>query len=134
MSINWISKPWGKQRTIHICERIQIDEFEVLPGGYCTAHYHETKDNIFIVHAGDLQVHFLKNAPRPKNHTLVHQWRSCSGSTGAVLVPAGEIHRFVAKEKVSGIEIYRSLQSKRVEVDDIVRLEKKGGIDFARLL
>ena len=90
--------------------RIKVDQ-----GGYCSQHKHQSKFNAFYVISGELEI------KRWKDYGLCDSTHLFAGNMS--IVPAGEMHMFMAHQETEALEIYWT----ELNHNDIQR-ENVGGI------
>ena len=105
-------KLWGENEVLHSTPAVKICRLHILPGGFCSWHHHEAKDNTFMVEEGAITVEFEEMGPRryfatllPGSHHVVlpgvrHRFVNYSGAPARVLevesvslLSDGDIHR-----------------------------------------
>lgn len=115
----WIQKPWGRTRPLSIDDSLHVWECEAVAGGFCSIHKHRHKRNIFVVIDGDLVVEFFGPASFAKLYAQLPD------KTTNAIVEAGELHRFVARERSRFLEIYLPAGGP-LSADDIERFLNGG--------
>lgn len=78
-------KLWGENEVLHSTPAVKICRLHILPGGFCSWHYHGAKDNTFIVEEGSLTIEVENEGG---GSILRRPGAQCT-------VPAGVRHRFV---------------------------------------
>ena len=91
-------KVWGTTEPILQSPAIELHRIKVNPGAYCSQHKHQSKINIFYVISGELEIQ------RWKDYGLCDSTHLFAGDTS--IVPAGEMHRFVAHQETEALELY----------------------------
>lgn len=109
-------KIWGTTEDIYSDDKLLIARIRVVKGGYCSIHYHQYRDNLFVVHAGTLLVHIFDGLPKTVRVNAGEQIR----------VPAGIAHQFDAVTAVQCDEIYTPIAGAAIDKLDIVRYSEGG--------
>lgn len=105
-------KLWGENEVLHSTPAVKICRLHILPGGFCSWHHHDSKDNTFLVEEGVLTVEYEVKGPRrycvslpPGAHHIVlpgvrHRFVNYSTGPARVLevespslLSDGDIHR-----------------------------------------
>jgi mannose-6-phosphate isomerase-like protein (cupin superfamily) len=120
--VNTTDKPWGKSRRVHIDRFVQVEEVDILPGGFSSVHHHNKKDNVFYVASGELLVSVFHDDLTEANRIIMKpgDW---------MVVPAGQKHQFRAVSDVKAYEVYwldDPLKKGRIEPEDIDRSTQNG--------
>lgn len=92
------TKPWGTTTLIENHQNTTVHALEIVPGGYCSLHFHERKHNAFLVQSGRLVLSFGED----EGGALV------LGPGEYYSVPPGVYHRFSnqGREPVKAHEWY----------------------------
>jgi mannose-6-phosphate isomerase-like protein (cupin superfamily) len=108
-------KVWGTTERIFAMNNVEVHRITVVPGGYCSRHYHLHKSNLFFVESGKL---------------VVEQWTKEGHCDRTILlpgermvVPPGMVHKFECPVQTIAYEIY----AVDLDPDDIVR-HSTGGV------
>lgn len=110
-------KPWGRS-TLHFSNDVtELLEIDVRPGGFCSRHYHQDRENLFWVFSGSLMV-----ACGVGLETVV----TLNPGTKPWVVATTVHHRFWSPGGCIAYELYRVLPGMIHRTDDIVRLEDGG--------
>lgn len=115
----WVKKLWGQSRELFRDETVEITEIIVVPGGFCSIHRHDRKDNTFIVLQGELEVSRYPGLQQPSVILRPDSEPFC--------IDPGVPHLFHAIESSRAIEVYRGRFGHAPELADIVRT-KEGGV------
>lgn len=108
-------KPWGMQYPILRRNTVHVDEISVVPGGYCSVHKHQNKENLFHVLEGKLAI-LSFNA-----HGAITRTGSLVAGEHCV-IPAGEWHQFWSQAGCIAQEVYLGIEGNiNVVHEDIVR-------------
>lgn len=105
-----LTHAWGRSWLLHSDDRTALFRFEGRKGGASSLHYHEGKDNIFIVTRGALKVAF-------------NGFEVLVGPGQSVRVPAWVPHRMRMLADVAGYELYEAAGEDALRLEDITRLE-----------
>ena len=108
-------KVWGTTEPLLQSPAIEIHRIRVNLGGYCSQHKHQSKINAFYVIKGELEIQ------RWKDYGLCDSTHLFAGNMS--VVPAGEMHKFIAHQETEALEIYWA----ELNHNDIQR-ENVGGI------
>lgn len=92
------SKFWGNTELIWSGSNVEIHRIEVLKGGFCSEHKHETKYNMFYVENGELEIS-IWNDNGIIDNTVIRNGESTSVSPGI-------FHKFMALSDTIAYEIY----------------------------
>lgn len=103
---------------------IPTDLIHVVPGGYCSIHYHERKSNLFIVRQGILRV--IRYARTQWGEIAIEDYHDLSPSD-IINVEPMRLHMFFALTECEAVEMYLG---DTVDPDDIVRLEEGGRVQL----
>lgn len=116
----WVQKVWGKTRLVsHTPQRAVHELILNTPGSFCSIHYHEKRDNIFVVLSGMVEV--TEKRPGGELSRLLYHGIAHS-------VSAGVIHQFKTITKDTHLlEIYLPVGADDVDEEDIVR-QHEGGL------
>jgi mannose-6-phosphate isomerase-like protein (cupin superfamily) len=119
-------KAWGLTERMVATDRMQVEYILVEPGGFCSVHYHNDKDNLFVGLTGCLTVRWgwregYHLGPCPMIESL-------TGVSSPVFIPAGVIHQFenTGQVRATAIEVYRPKPGLRLELGDIERFTSGG--------
>jgi mannose-6-phosphate isomerase-like protein (cupin superfamily) len=117
-----IEKPWGWSEEVYRDGRVSIVRIQVVPGGYCSWHKHQRKNNLFLVTSGEL--HVLERCDEDHDCDVALPLQGGMSET----VWAGMLHRFENRtnEPVEAVEIYVSLDHTPPDDQDIVRFGQGG--------
>ena len=107
-------KVWGSSKTIKANSAVQLHRIEVIKGGFCSKHKHQTKCNGFFVESGKLNVTVWQPSGLVDVTTLL--------AGDYTDVQAGFYHMFEALADTVAFELYFS----EIQVNDIER-ENCGG-------
>ena len=116
-------KLWGTTSRVTDSERSIICIINVVKGGYCSKHFHESKDNMFVVTEGSLVVRQWDNLRDDSEYfdTVLEP------SSGSLTVPCKKLHKFYSPDGCKAIEVYvSSYPDLVVKEEDIVRVDKGG--------
>ena len=91
-------KVWGSTEPILQSPSTEVHRIKVNPGAYCSQHKHQSKINMFYVISGELEIQ------RWKDYGLCDSTHLFAGDTS--IVPAGEMHKFIAHQETEALEIY----------------------------
>jgi quercetin dioxygenase-like cupin family protein len=108
-------KVWGSTEPILQSPAVEIHRITVEKDGYCSQHKHQSKINMFYVISGWLEIQ------RWKDYGLCDSTHLHAGETS--IVPAGEMHKFIAHRNTEALEIYWA----ELNHHDIIR-ENVGGV------
>ena len=108
-------KVWGTTEPVIHSPFIEVHRIKVNLGGYCSQHKHQSKNNAFYVVSGELEIQ------RWKDYGLCDSTHLFAGDTS--IVPAGEMHKFIAHQETEALEIYWA----ELNHNDIIR-ENVGGV------
>lgn len=109
-----IEKPWGWTVDLIYEPTLQISLLDIDRAGFCSIHFHEEKQNRFLVRRGALSIF------RDVDGVMVERILRAGDS---IDIPAEMIHQFVARRNTRVLEIYTPAhRSAMVRRDDIVRL------------
>ena len=109
-------KVWGQTIPLLQSPAVEIHRITVELGGYCSKHAHQSKQNLFLVISGKLEV------KRWKDYKLIDS--TFLYAKDIAIVPAGEYHQFHAHKPTEAYEIY---WPQEISFSDIIR-ENVGGI------
>ena len=109
-------KVWGLTELLIQSPNIELHRIKVDTGGYCSQHKHQSKINAFYVISGELEIQ------RWKEYGLCDSTHLFAGDPPCI-VPAGEMHKFIAHQETEALELYWT----ELKHTDIVR-ENVGGI------
>lgn len=120
---SWTDKPWGRTRRDHLSLVCQIDEIDVLQGGYCSIHRHATKTNLFHLLSGQINIRQFTATGERLNSKYLHPGES-------LIVPAGIWHQFWSPLESRAVEVYLPTNG-AVDPEDIERFAglPVGGIE-----
>lgn len=120
-----IEKPWGWSEVLHRDQHATVVRIHVVPGGYCSWHRHERKQNLFCVTAGELFV-LVNRCDDPAQEVEGFVFPLYPGMSQSV--GAGSLHRFENRsdEPVEALEIYVSCDGRPPDDHDIVRISEGG--------
>ena len=107
-------KVWGSTEPLLQSPAVEIHRIKVELGGYCSEHKHQSKINAFYVVSGELEIQ------RWKDYGLCDSTHLFAGDMS--VVPAGEVHKFIAHQQTEALEIYWT----ELRHSDIIR-ENVGG-------
>jgi len=111
-------KIWGETWPLFEDDHLLVMRLLAVAGGYCSEHYHRSRNNLFIVHSGVLLV---------RVETRYQQWDTFTIKGGqSLLVPVGTVHQFEARTVVLCDEVYHPLRGTKIDVQDIVRRTQGG--------
>ena len=113
---NLQGKVWGNTAEIFSRNNVEVHRIEVVPGGFCSKHRHNSKFNAFFVESGALEVTVWKGEYDLVDKTIL-------GGGDYTIVPPGEFHQFRATNPTVAYEIYWVTLIKDIERDSV------GGID-----
>jgi len=102
-----ITKKWGISFQMSRSEKSIIAMAQVVPGGYCSIHFHRLMSNWFLVAEGDLTVRIWSDNPKsgmPDPAAAVEH--ELDSSSGALVVQSNKMHQFVSKSGCKVIEVY----------------------------
>jgi len=123
-----ITKKWGISFQMSRSEKSIIAMAQVVPGGYCSIHFHRLMSNWFLVAEGDLTVRIWTDDPKsgiPDESTAASF--DLNSSSGAIVVPSNKMHQFVSKSGCRVIEVYTPDGAAEIPEDqDICRLTAGG--------
>ena len=131
-------KVWGMSCRVHCDEDTIICFADVLPGGYCSAHWHKGRVNWFQVGSGSLSVQVWDREIEPegwqnydlsKPDSVVH----LTPASGAFSVACNKLHRFYSAEGCKMTEVYTASSPGSAEDGDIVRLSVGGRVDMDKV-
>ena len=108
-------KVWGTTAPLLQSPAIEIHRIRVNKNGYCSQHKHQSKINAFYVIRGELEI------KRWKDYGLCDSTHLFAGNMS--IVPAGEMHMFVAHRETEALEIYWAELN-----HDAIQRENVGGI------
>ena len=91
-------KVWGSTEPILQSPAVEVHRIKVELGAYCSQHKHKSKINMFYVISGELEIQ------RWKDYGLCDSTHLFAGDTS--IVPAGEMHKFIAHQETEALEIY----------------------------
>jgi mannose-6-phosphate isomerase-like protein (cupin superfamily) len=91
-------KVWGTTEPILQSAAVEVHRIKVELGAYCSQHKHQSKINMFYVISGELEIQ------RWKDYGLCDSTHLFAGDTS--IVPAGEMHKFIAHQETEALEIY----------------------------
>ena len=91
-------KVWGTTEPLLQSPAIEIHRIRVNLGAYCSQHKHQSKINAFYVIKGELEIQ------RWKDYGLCDSTHLFAGNMS--IVPAGEMHKFIAHQETEALEIY----------------------------
>jgi hypothetical protein len=113
-----MNKTWGTSIRRYIDHHVQVEEINVVRGGYSSIHRHDDKINVFLLASGIMEVRLYRDDLRPeKIHTL---------SAGVPLsVMPGTVHQFFALTDCIGHEFYYSVAG-MLNAEDIHRYSENG--------
>tara|TARA_R110000823_G_scaffold312377_1_gene438983 strand:- start:32 stop:388 length:357 start_codon:yes stop_codon:yes gene_type:complete len=109
-------KVWGQTSPLVQLPLMELHHIYIEKDGYCSKHSHQSKENLFLVISGKLEV------KRWKDYDLIDS--TFLHKNDIAIVSAGEDHQFYAHEDTEAYEIYWPQQ---ISFSDIVR-ESVGGI------
>jgi mannose-6-phosphate isomerase-like protein (cupin superfamily) len=116
----WEAKAWGRKRRIAEGHDYIVEELEILPGGFCSRHFHRKTRNLFLVLTGWLVV-TTKDDDGP---ALAVQLSRNSGYSVSPMV----VHKFSAGDGATVIEISQTSDGSAYDPGDIERLDAGGVI------
>lgn len=111
------AKLWGATKCLVERGTTEVHEIQVVPGGYCSVHWHEHKTNMFYVISGVLEIYTFIG--EEKSLTVVSAGQHIS-------VPSKMPHMFKALTAVHALEVYYPDVSCVCLTSDIVRLSEGG--------
>jgi len=118
---NWIKKVWGQTRLVIESPRFQRHELQTEAGGYCSWHYHDDRENLFVVESGMIAV------------LQLFGWkytRRVLGVGESMFVPAKVVHQFQVIESGRVVEEYWPAEHRgTISLGDIERLTIGGMLD-----
>lgn len=103
-------KIWGNTQEIFNMNSISIHRIEILKGGQCSKHYHESKYNMFFVEKGKIKIDIWQKDYDLVDSTILLDQQS-------TIVKPGLVHRFTGLEESICYEIYYT----KLEENDIIR-------------
>lgn len=112
---NLQGKVWGNTVELFNRNNVEIHRIEVVPGGYCSEHKHDSKYNAFYVESGQLVVKVWKSDYNLTDETVVN-------SGELTIVPPGEFHQFSTDCETVAYEIYW------VELTKDIERRNEGGV------
>ena len=116
-----VEKLWGQTRAVHRNFEFHVEEIFVRPGGYCSWHKHDAKNNHFAVSSGKLAV--LTGSSQALRG--IECWELNPGDT--CRIENGRWHVFVALwGECRAIETYTRATAAIVAAGDIVRASEGG--------
>jgi mannose-6-phosphate isomerase-like protein (cupin superfamily) len=92
-------KVWGQTKLIEANGVLELHRIDVVAGGKCSEHCHQSKWNGFYVESGKLLIRVWK-----EKYSLVDE--TILGPGDYTKVPPGEFHQFVALTDVVAYELY----------------------------
>tara|TARA_Y100000034_G_scaffold21261_1_gene24479 strand:+ start:399 stop:746 length:348 start_codon:yes stop_codon:yes gene_type:complete len=113
---NLQGKVWGNTAEIFSRNNVEVHRIEVVPGGFCSKHRHNSKFNAFFVESGELEISVWKG-----DYDLVDKTVLKDG--GYTVVDPGEYHQFRTSVETVAYEIYWVTLIKDIERESV------GGID-----
>lgn len=115
------NKCWGTTEELQRTDAFSLHRCFVQRGGYCSMHYHQHRDNLFVVDTATIAV--IELVDQERRTTIVPP-------RGNYNVKAGVPHRFVVLESGLLWEAYwPTAPSSPFSVDDIVRFDSGGAVD-----
>ena len=126
-----MNKEWGQTDTVAITKSIQVELIAVEPGGYCSIHFHNYKDNLFLVLSGTLTVRWGWRELAIVTAQVSPMIEELTGLSSCLLIPAGVLHQFenLGTEPVRAVEVYRAKPGLDLDpqgTNDIVRFSTGG--------
>lgn len=133
--LQWERKIWGYVSHIFQSDHLGLSLLRVIEGFQCSQHWHNDRDNTFIVLSGKIVVEERQMAwDRSDLSSLVlgpvRRIVLCPGEIHTV--PVGNLHRFQVINTGVVVEVYRPTPTKTdavVMANDIVRLDVGGPIN-----
>jgi mannose-6-phosphate isomerase-like protein (cupin superfamily) len=110
-------KAWGWNRPIISNSFIILNDIYVKPGGYCSKHVHNFRNNIFFVLKGTLEISIWKNDYELVDKTKLKKFQT-------TVVKPKEYHQFFSDTGCRALELY---YLDGIKKNDIIR-ESVGGI------
>lgn len=110
-------KVWGDTSPLFDKNNVEIHYVNIVKGGYCSKHKHESKFNRFVILKGKLKVTIWKEYANEILEDITY-----IGAGDECTVPPGDFHKFEAIDDTVLLEIYWVELSK----NDIVRLDHGG--------
>lgn len=92
-------KVWGQTELIEANGVLELHRIDIVRGGKCSEHCHQSKWNGFYVESGRLLIRVWK-----KNYSLVDETILKAGDY--TKVPPGEYHQFEALDDTVAYELY----------------------------
>ena len=120
-----VPKAWGRFTRLHLDDRSELRRTEIVEGGFCSRHFHNTKAEVFTVLSGSLLVKLFAG----RDNRVITQTGSsviATAQTGPVYVPAKMVHQFLALTDVVAYEFYRSVEGELMQPDEIHRFSESG--------
>jgi len=90
-------KSWGATQLIFATPNVEVHRIEIVPGGYCSEHFHKAKVNRFYVESGRLDILVWHGTEPDVTHLAAGQMTD---------VAPGLWHMFKARSAVVAWEIY----------------------------
>lgn len=109
-------KTWGVTADVYSNESIDVQHLEIDAGGYCSIHKHNHKYNLFYVIKGLLEIR-VKKSYGLTDVTLLRDGQR-------MIVPPGQLHQFIARTDVVGLEVYWT------ELSEDISRKSCGGPDW----
>tara|TARA_R110000824_G_scaffold120382_4_gene275652 strand:- start:5391 stop:5798 length:408 start_codon:yes stop_codon:yes gene_type:complete len=121
-------KAWGQTDRVVLTDSIQVEQITVQPGGYCSIHYHNYKDNFFMVLSGILTVRWGWRENAIVTAQVPPQIEQLSALSSGLQIPAGVLHQFenLSDKPVRAVELYRTKPGYTLKPDDIIRFNRGG--------
>jgi len=105
----WQTKVWGRTRQLFHAPFGSVHELELEAGGYCSAHLHRDRINVFRLIEGDVRVVYLDGLH-------IRPYELHPGNVCEIPINIGHQLQVFAPEKM--IKIYHPKNGKTVRVDD----------------
>lgn len=99
------TKPWGLVTASGLTPKTETTENTVYRRGYCSIHYHNTKDNLFWVHKGTLIVRWWPDGVKHLPHLACERVLNANDT---IVMSVGIVHQFEAVSDVEMTEVYRA--------------------------
>lgn len=96
-------KLWGTSETLLALPGLEVHRIQVVKGGYCSWHKHDSKWNAFVLVEGSLTIE------RGDEYTIQPEREALVMQPGDLTtLPPGEWHRFVndSKRQCLALEVY----------------------------
>lgn len=117
----WEPKPWGATRPVFENQIASVFECQTKRGGFSSVHYHEAKENVFLITGGAVAVVWFSAWVLQRRVLRIGE---------SLAVPPLVPHQFQVIETGGMIEVYTQSGSQQpVERRDICRLTDNGNME-----